>query len=399
MRSTRIPVAGGSSGINNAIRGLASIVKRAVGSQGSAIPSAGTTAIGAAGTALYAAITGTTTITSFGAVAAGTLRIVEFAGALTLTHNATSLKLPGSANIVTAASDVGFFMSLGSGNWKCLHYSRADGSAVASFNGLLSSTDAGAADGPIFEAFRNSVSPAANDEIGQLSFTGNNSAIAKLLYGAVDAIILDPTAGSEDSVIRLVNMVSGSAHAALQAANGVNIGSPAGGFKGAGALNAATGVYIAGHGTIAQVVRSVTITYSSTSTQIPLDDSIPTNSEGIEILSTSIAPSNASSTLRIRVNLMTGTSAAGVPVCAALYVDSGSTALAARSNGGTPNNTQTDSWGFEHFVSAGSTSARTYKIRVGPGTAGTAYINGDGTSRLFGGAASSYIEVEEILPQ
>lgn len=106
------------SGINNAIRGLASIIKRALGSQGSAIASAATTAIGAAGTALYTTVTGTTAITSFGTVGAGTLRIIEFTGALVLTHNATSLKLPGSANITTAAGDVGFFLSLGSGNWK-----------------------------------------------------------------------------------------------------------------------------------------------------------------------------------------------------------------------------------------------------------------------------------------
>ena len=130
---------------------------------------------------------------------------------------------------------------MGSRNWKCLHYSKADGSAVASFNGTLTSTDPGAADAPIFEAFRNSASPAANDEIGQLSFTGNNSAISKVLYGAVNSIILDPTAGSEDSVVRLVNVVAGATQAALQAANGVNIGAPAGRFKGAGALNAGRG--------------------------------------------------------------------------------------------------------------------------------------------------------------
>jgi hypothetical protein len=115
------------SGINNAIRGLASIVKRAVGAQGAAIPSAATTAIGAAGTALYATITGSTTITSFGAVAAGTFRIIEFTGSLILTHNTTSLKLPGGANIVTQAGDVAFLVSLGSGNWKCLKYTRSAG--------------------------------------------------------------------------------------------------------------------------------------------------------------------------------------------------------------------------------------------------------------------------------
>ena len=142
------------SGINNAIRGLAAIVKRAIGSQGSAIASAATTAIGGAGTALYTTISGTTPITSLGSVGAGTFRIIEFTSGLTLTHNGTSLKLPGSANITTAAGDVGYFVSLGSGNWKCLHYSKADGSAVASFSGTLTSTDAGAAEGPDFIADR-----------------------------------------------------------------------------------------------------------------------------------------------------------------------------------------------------------------------------------------------------
>lgn len=118
------------SGINNAIRGLASIVKRAIGSQGSAISSAATTPIGAPGTALYTTITGTTTITSFGTVGAGTLRVIEFDGALILTHNATSLVLPGGANITTAAGDIALMISKGSGSWKCLDYIRASGLPV-----------------------------------------------------------------------------------------------------------------------------------------------------------------------------------------------------------------------------------------------------------------------------
>lgn len=62
-------------------------------------------------------VTGTTTITSFGTVAAGIWRIVRFTGALTLTHNATSLILPGGANLKTTAGDSLIAVSLGSGNW------------------------------------------------------------------------------------------------------------------------------------------------------------------------------------------------------------------------------------------------------------------------------------------
>jgi hypothetical protein len=55
--------------------------------------------------------------------------ILVFAGALTFTHNATSLILPGAANITTAAGDVAWVESLGSGNWRCLVYMPAGGYA------------------------------------------------------------------------------------------------------------------------------------------------------------------------------------------------------------------------------------------------------------------------------
>jgi hypothetical protein len=75
-------------------------------------------------------ITGTTTITAFDTWAEGTLRWVTFAGALTLTYDATKLQLPGAANILTAAGDVGLFKSLGGGNWKCLDFQRVSGYGV-----------------------------------------------------------------------------------------------------------------------------------------------------------------------------------------------------------------------------------------------------------------------------
>lgn len=70
-------------------------------------------------------VSGTTTITGFGTLTAGIKKILTFSGALTLTHNATSLILPGAANITTAAGDVAIMRSLGSGNWKCISFTRA----------------------------------------------------------------------------------------------------------------------------------------------------------------------------------------------------------------------------------------------------------------------------------
>lgn len=87
-----------------------------------AVASATTCDIGAA-TKLRVEITGTTTITSFG-TAANRIRFIRFSGALTLTHNGTSLILPGGANIVTAAGDTALATSDGSGNWRVHRYTR-----------------------------------------------------------------------------------------------------------------------------------------------------------------------------------------------------------------------------------------------------------------------------------
>lgn len=109
------PVLGAATGTSLV---LSSFLNEAKGAD---IASATTTDIGAA-TGNYVDVTGTVTITGLGTVQAGTRRIVRFAGALTLTHNATSLILPGAANITTVAGDVATFVSLGTGNWKCTNY-------------------------------------------------------------------------------------------------------------------------------------------------------------------------------------------------------------------------------------------------------------------------------------
>ena len=53
---------------------------------------------------------------------AGQLFVLRFASTLTLTHNASTLILPSSGNLVTTGGDVGMFMSLGGGAWKCVAY-------------------------------------------------------------------------------------------------------------------------------------------------------------------------------------------------------------------------------------------------------------------------------------
>lgn len=102
----------------------------ALKARGSAIASASTVNLGAADSD-FVEISGTTAITSLGTSTARNHVWVKFQGALTLTHNATSLILPTGANIATAAGDIAEFVRISGGNWQCLSYIRASGKPVA----------------------------------------------------------------------------------------------------------------------------------------------------------------------------------------------------------------------------------------------------------------------------
>lgn len=95
-----------------------------LGRKGTDIASASSIDLGAA-TGDYVDVTGTTTMTALGTVAAGIERTLRFVGALTLVHNATSLILPGGESLTIEAGDVAVFRSLGSGNWRCVSYQPA----------------------------------------------------------------------------------------------------------------------------------------------------------------------------------------------------------------------------------------------------------------------------------
>lgn len=86
------------------------------------IASAATTDLGASDETITT-VSGIVTITGFGTVSSGIYKLVTFSGALTLTHNATSLILLGGANRTTVAGDCGLYVSLGGGNWKEYFYS------------------------------------------------------------------------------------------------------------------------------------------------------------------------------------------------------------------------------------------------------------------------------------
>lgn len=88
--------------------------------------SASTMNIGAA-IGNYIVVTGTTTITAFDTPQAGTRRKLKFSDTVIVTYNATTMLLPGAANIVAYAGDVLEFTYEGSGVWRCTDIQRYKG--------------------------------------------------------------------------------------------------------------------------------------------------------------------------------------------------------------------------------------------------------------------------------
>lgn len=167
------------------------------------------------------------------------------------------------------------------------------------------------------------------------------------------------------------------------------LGTPSG-----GTLTNCTG-YPVPAGSTVQVVEATPITALTTiSTVTPADDSIPQNTEGDEVITVTITPTSATNRLRIEFDAPTiGTNSSG-QVTAALFQDSTAGALAA--SGTLPSGVSATSSYLIHEMAAGTTSATTFKIRVGVAS-NNAYINGvGGGTRVYGGVAAARLRVTEI---
>lgn len=147
-----------------------------------------------------------------------------------------------------------------------------------------------------------------------------------------------------------------------------------------------------GLGAILQVVNTITGAVATGTTTIPVDDTIPQNTEGDEYMTLAVTPANTNNKLIIDVVVNGQSSASGENWVAALYQDSTANALAAvyRASSGVGVAT------FRHYMTAGTASETTFKVRAGPNSAGTFTFNGDGGARIFGGVQPSSITITEI---
>lgn len=163
--------------------------------------------------------------------------------------------------------------------------------------------------------------------------------------------------------------------------------------------NAPTKIQIMGPGVrrtgdIVQVVNYQTGAVATGTTLMPVDDTIPQNTEGDEYMTLAITPRNAANKLLIQV-VFNGAGGTADYFGVALFQDAVANALAAVirlqdvANRPIPHV-------FSHYMTAGTGSEITFKVRAGCNGAGTTTFNGNAGSRFYGGVIASSITITEI---
>lgn len=148
-------------------------------------------------------------------------------------------------------------------------------------------------------------------------------------------------------------------------------------------------------GTIVQVQHSQVNAAIDVGALIPSDDTIPQNTEGVQVATVSITPQKAGNQLMILCQL---NGYCSYEIAMALFQDSNANALAANTVGaGGYGGYNYHNGVLKFFMTAGTTSATTFKLRVGYASAAAAYVNStDGSNQVYGGKCYCTITVFEI---
>lgn len=127
---------------------------------------------------------------------------------------------------------------------------------------------------------------------------------------------------------------------------------------------------------------------------IPADDTKPQSGEGSEITTGNITPATTSSKVRIRFSGWVSCSAAA-SVFVALFRSGSADALQVTAVTVPSSNALIQVF-LEYLDSPASASQQTYSIRAGTAAGNTIRFNGSSSARLFGGAASAALMLEQV---
>lgn len=141
--------------------------------------------------------------------------------------------------------------------------------------------------------------------------------------------------------------------------------------------------------------RATNNAHISTTSMIPFDNTIPQNTEGVEVVTVKITPKSANSILIIEFATGGSTSANVNHICCALFKDSVADAIyGIHAGSGWVSGSPGWQGSGKHEMQAGSSSEITFKLRVGGHSGNSITINGF-NQRPFGDIPGTFIQVEE----
>lgn len=155
-------------------------------------------------------------------------------------------------------------------------------------------------------------------------------------------------------------------------------------------------------GSIIQVVHYQTGALISTDVTIPWDDTVPQQSEGAEVMTLTITPKSATNNLLIFVTAICSGLQTTFTIAVPLFQDSTANAIACGEHAvdGDGNNNCPKPVTYSHYMTAGTTSATTFKVRIGSralSSVNTATLNGRvAYGRDYGGCLASSITIMEV---
>lgn len=133
--------------------------------------------------------------------------------------------------------------------------------------------------------------------------------------------------------------------------------------------------------------------YTSTASAIPNDNTIPQITEGLQLIAITYTPVSALNNIILMATLFAEANGAGRPTIA--LFDGNTNAIATIA--GLCAVGQADQVSLTKRVPAGSTSSRTYSMRVGDGS-GTLYVNGTSGGALYGASTCCSLTILEVAP-
>lgn len=433
------------------------IWKPGLGGGAATLASATTTDIGSVPDSLVN-ISGVTTITGLGSSAGvGETKLLVFAGALTLTYNATSLILPTAANITTAAGDMAIATQISAGNWRLIYF-RASGQQAAPLTtisdcgqplnlGIAASVGSNAltvnlvgsngaapsAANPVTVCFRSTtlatgtpVSVSITSALSVVAPSGaslgmTNATAARiwifLAYNSGTPELVLAKCGNNTTVYPCKSWQSAFKTTTTIGAGSTSDGVPYATTGVSGdtlriigyleATEATAGTWatapsqiqvaaygVAEPGDVIQTVYNQSGTLGSTANTYTPSATSPAPAGALSIVAQAITPTSAINHLRI--SGVAQLSSSTTPNMTAFIYDTTNSATKAVS--GQPcliaSNICAIPVSFEGV--ALSSSAITYTL-YGTGNSGTTYVNGTGATQFFGTISNSFLRIEEIM--